>query len=192
MVSAAVAAPVVNFDAVTELVHPPDSRPRPSLTLTVPSWAVREPAATDAEPRLTVVLGTVMLIAPPVRVKVVVVVPVVAALARPGRATSSRVAPTRAVRPVRSVFIEVPFWWVVKRRMLRIPSAARAGTPSCEPVSFFIGLPPLSKFCLCLPYVSDVISSRNMANRQCLYAGHRASMGGPQRPVRSLRMVMGT
>src|ERR1700737_554366 len=109
MVSAALPAPVVNFDAVTELVHPPDSRPRPSLTLTVPSWPVRVPAATDTEPRLTVVPGTVMLIAPPVRVKVVVVVPVVAALARPGRATSSRVAPTRAVRPARTALIDVPF-----------------------------------------------------------------------------------
>src|SRR5437660_1349643 len=75
----------------------------------VRSGAVREPAATDPEPRLTVVLGTVMLIDPPVRVKVVVV-PVVAALAMPGRATSTRVAPTRAVRPARSVLMGAPFW----------------------------------------------------------------------------------
>jgi hypothetical protein len=109
---------------------------------------------------LTVVLGTVMLIDPPVRVKVVVVVPVVAALARPGRATSSRVAAARAVRPARSVLIDVPF--------------------------------SLSKFCICLPYVSDVISSRNMARRQCLYAGDPASKGGAFQPVRSLRMVGNT
>jgi hypothetical protein len=69
-----------------------------------------ELAATDIEPRFTVVPGTVMLIDPPVRVKVVVVVPVVAALATPGRATSSRLAAARAVRPARSVLMDVPFW----------------------------------------------------------------------------------
>src|SRR6266699_3147548 len=127
MVSAAVAAPVVNFDDKAVPVQPPLSRPRPSLTVTVPSWPVTELAATDTEPRLTVVPGTVMLSDPPVRVKVVVVVPVVAAPATPGRATSSRLAPTRAVRPARSVFIGVPFWSVVKRRRRRIPPAAGVG-----------------------------------------------------------------
>src|SRR5256885_1355896 len=105
MVSAAVWPPVAKDDDETVLVQLPFSSPRSSLTLTVPSWPVRELAATDTEPRLTVVPGTVMLIAPPVRVKVVVVVPVVAALARPGRATSSRVAAARAVRPARSVLM---------------------------------------------------------------------------------------
>src|ERR1700716_4345858 len=109
MVSAAVWPPVVKCDAVTELVHPPDSRPRPSLTETVPSWPLTVLAETETDPRLTVVPGTVMLIDPPVRVKVVVVVPEVAALARPGRATSSRVAAARAVRPARSVLIEGAF-----------------------------------------------------------------------------------
>jgi hypothetical protein len=109
MVSAAVPPPVVNFDDKAVLVQLPVSRPRPSETETVPSWPVTELAATDTEPRLTVVPGTVMLSDPPVRVKVVVVVPVVAAPATPGRATSTMVAPTRAVRPARSVFIDVPF-----------------------------------------------------------------------------------
>src|SRR4030081_3417790 len=109
MVSGAVPAPVVNFDAVTELVQPPDSSPRVAVPVRVPSWPVRELAATDAEPRLTVVVGTVMLIDPPVRVKVVVVVPVVAAPAAPGRATSSRLAATRAGGPARTVLLDVPF-----------------------------------------------------------------------------------
>src|SRR5882672_12774225 len=109
MVSAAVPAPVVKCDDVTELVHPPDNSPRLSLTLTVPSRLVRELAATDTVPRLTVVPGTVMLIAPPVRVKVAVVVPVVAAPATPGRATSSTLAATRAVRPARTFFMDLPF-----------------------------------------------------------------------------------
>src|SRR5438270_348515 len=108
MVSAAIWLPVVKCDDEIVLGELPFRGARPSVTLTVPSCAVMEPAATDTEPRLTVVLGTVMLIDPPVRVKVVVVVPVVAALATPGRATSSRLAPTRAVRPARSVFIGVP------------------------------------------------------------------------------------
>src|SRR5258705_1803752 len=134
MVSAAVPPPVVNFDDRAVLVQLPLSSPRPSVTLTVPSCAVMVPAPTDAEPRLTVVPGAVMLSAPPFRVKVVVVVPVVEAPATPGRATSSRLAPTRAVRPARSVFIGVPFWLVVKRPRRRTPPAAAAGTPSCEPV----------------------------------------------------------
>jgi len=156
-VSAAVAPPVVNFDDEAVLVQLPLSRPRPSVTETDPSGPLTVLAETDTEPRLTVVPGAVMLIDPPVRVKVVVVVPVVAAPATPGRATSSRLAATRAVRPARIVLIDVPF--------------------------------SLSKFCLCLPYVSDVISSRNMARRQCLYAGDPAPMGGALQPVRSLRIV---
>jgi hypothetical protein len=67
-----------------------------------------EPADTDAAPRLTVVLGTVMLSAPPFRVKVAVIVPVVAAPATPG-STSSTVAPTRAERPARSVLMGAAF-----------------------------------------------------------------------------------
>src|SRR2546423_10570675 len=139
MVSAAVWPPVAKDDDETVLVQLPFSSPRPSLTLTVPSWPVMEPAATDTEPRLTVVPGTVMLIDPPVRVKVVVVVPVVAALARPGKATSTRVTPTRAVRPARSVLIDVPFWSVVKRRRRRIPPAAGGDAPSFEPGTSCIG-----------------------------------------------------
>src|SRR5260370_1197843 len=117
-------------------------------------------AATDTEPRLTVLPGTVMLSDPPVRVKVVVVVPVVAALAMPGSATSTRVAPTRAVRPARSVFIDVPFWSVVKRWRRRIPLAAGAGAPSYDPVSACIGF--LRTRCCCL-----VSSSLGFGRIQC-------------------------
>src|ERR1700730_14035859 len=103
------AAPMGKCDDETGSGQPPFSSPRLALMVMVRSWPLTVLAATDTEPSLTVVPGAVMLIAPPVRVKVAVVVPVVAALARPGRATSSRVAPTRAVKPARTALIDVPF-----------------------------------------------------------------------------------
>src|SRR5882762_10771387 len=109
MGSASVWPPAMNRDDETVLVQLPLSSPRPSLTVMVPRCAVMEPAETDTAAKLTVVLGTVMLIDPPVRVKVVVVVPVVAAPATPERTASSRVAPTRAVRPARNVLTGAAF-----------------------------------------------------------------------------------
>src|SRR5207248_1474099 len=110
MASAGLWPPAMNRDDETVLVQLPFNSPRPSWTVMVPSRAVMEPAETDTAPKLTVVLGTEMLIDPPVRVKVAVVL-AVAAPAVPGRTTSSRVAPTRAERPARSVLTGLPFWW---------------------------------------------------------------------------------
>src|SRR5690349_15616843 len=86
MVSLVVAPPVVKSLDVTDVVQVPSKAPRASLTDTVPSCAdvVAEPVA--AEPRL-LDAGVVIDNAPPVRVNVAVVLPLVAALAGTAWAT---------------------------------------------------------------------------------------------------------